>query len=113
MMAAFLQNLAKTRRSANNYFHRFLICLFYVSMCVLRKLEVGGGAGCLPRHLRLDKPIFQQSKQTRDLFENTDDIALGHARGADLSLESALNGVNTDYLHPGAAKYYREVGLLK
>ena len=50
---------------------------------------------------------------TKAMFENTDDIALGHARGADLSLESALNGVNTDYLHPGAAKYYREVGLLK
>lgn len=50
---------------------------------------------------------------TKAIFENIDEIALGHARGADLSLETALDGVNTQYLHPGAAKYYKEVGLLK
>lgn len=49
---------------------------------------------------------------TRAMFENVDDIALGHARGADLSLETALAGIDPQYLHPGAAKYYREVGLL-
>lgn len=49
---------------------------------------------------------------TRAMFENIDEIALGHARGADLSLDTALGGIDTQYLHPGAAKYYKEVGLL-
>lgn len=50
---------------------------------------------------------------TKAMFENTEEIALGHARGADLSIDTALDGINTKYLHPGAAKYYKEVGLLK
>ena len=49
---------------------------------------------------------------TRAMFENIDEIALGHARGADLSLDTALGGIDTQYLHPGAARYYKEVGLL-
>ena len=49
---------------------------------------------------------------TRAMFENIDDIALGHARGSDLSLDTALDGLDTQYLHPGAAKYYKEMGLL-
>jgi TRAP transporter TAXI family solute receptor len=36
----------------------------------------------------------------------------GHARGHAITLETALDGVSIP-LHPGAARYYREVGLLE
>ena len=49
---------------------------------------------------------------TKAMFENIDEIALGHARGADLSLETALDGIDAQYLHPGAARYYKEMGML-
>lgn len=48
---------------------------------------------------------------TKVMYENTAEIAKGHARGDQIKLENALNGVTTD-LHPGAEKYYREKGIL-
>jgi TRAP-type uncharacterized transport system substrate-binding protein len=36
----------------------------------------------------------------------------GHARGRSVTLETALHGVGIP-LHPGAERYYREVGLLQ
>lgn len=36
----------------------------------------------------------------------------GHARGASITLETALDGIGVP-LHPGAERFYREVGLLK
>ena len=50
---------------------------------------------------------------TRAMFENLDDLAMAHAKGKELSLEKALDGIDPQYLHPGAAKYYKEIGLLK
>ena len=36
----------------------------------------------------------------------------GHSKGKAIQLESALQAVKTP-LHPGAAKFYKEKGLLK
>jgi len=46
------------------------------------------------------------NKQTRKLLD------VGHAKGKTITLETALNGVGVP-LHPGAARYYREAGVLK
>ena len=47
---------------------------------------------------------------TKALFENLDVVAEAHAKGKELSLERAIDGVSVP-LHPGAAKYYAEQGL--
>jgi len=35
-----------------------------------------------------------------------------HAQGKNIKLETALNGMSIP-LHPGAEKYYKEMGILK
>ena len=47
---------------------------------------------------------------TKALFENLDVVAESHAKGKELSLKGAVDGVSVP-LHPGAAKYYAEQGL--
>lgn len=47
---------------------------------------------------------------TKSLFENLDAVAEAHAKGKEMSLEGAIEGVSVP-LHPGAAKYYAEQGL--
>ena len=47
---------------------------------------------------------------TKGLFENLDAVAEAHAKGAEMSLEGAVEGVSVP-LHPGAAKYFEEQGL--
>ena len=51
---------------------------------------------------------------TKALWHDNARILLddGHARGHAITLETALDGVSIP-LHPGAARYYREVGLLE
>lgn len=49
---------------------------------------------------------------TKTLFEKQEDLIRGHAKGAVLSLDTAIEGFTID-IHPGAARYYREVGLMK
>ena len=49
---------------------------------------------------------------TKALFENQPELASAHAKGAELSLESAVDGVSVPF-HPGAEKYYKEVGAIK
>lgn len=51
-------------------------------------------------------------KLTKTLFEKQSDLAMGHAKGKELSAEKAVTGVSVPF-HPGAAKYYKELGLLK
>lgn len=46
---------------------------------------------------------------TKALFENLDMFAAAHARGGNLSLETATSGMSLE-LHPGAARYFSEVG---
>lgn len=47
---------------------------------------------------------------TKAIFEHTDQI--GHAKGAYIKAETALDGMGIE-LHPGAAKYFKEKGILK
>lgn len=45
---------------------------------------------------------------TKALFENLDVLAAAHSRGADVSLDTAKDGISLE-IHPGAQKYYNEV----
>lgn len=45
-------------------------------------------------------------------FDHLDQVADAHAQGANLSLETALLGLENTELHPGAVKFYTEKGLL-
>lgn len=56
----------------------------------------------------LDEKIVYEL--TKALYENADQIAAGHAAGADCKLETALDGITTPF-HPGAARYFKEKGL--
>lgn len=47
------------------------------------------------------------------VFDNMDLLAQTHERGADLSLETALDGLDGATLHPGAERFFREKGILK
>lgn len=48
---------------------------------------------------------------TRALFENREEIALGHARGHELDPATAVMGMTLPF-HPGAARFFRSVGAL-
>ncbi|GAA0700773.1 TAXI family TRAP transporter solute-binding subunit [Marinobacterium maritimum] len=56
-----------------------------------------------------DDSAYQMARQ---LFENRDRLEAAHAAGRQIKLENALNGMPVP-LHPGAERYYREVGLIK
>ena len=47
---------------------------------------------------------------TKAIYENQADLTAGHAKWGLLSLKTALD--NTAPMHPGAEKYYKEVGAL-
>ncbi|MHB1161543.1 MAG: TAXI family TRAP transporter solute-binding subunit, partial [Chloroflexota bacterium] len=49
---------------------------------------------------------------TKTLIEKQPELAQSHAKGKELSKESAVKGL-TAPLHPGAEKYYREIGAIK
>jgi TRAP transporter TAXI family solute receptor len=49
---------------------------------------------------------------TKGLFDNQAALAAGHAKGQLLSTENAIKGASIPF-HPGALKYYKEVGVLK
>ena len=49
---------------------------------------------------------------TKAIFENLDLISQAHAKGKNIQLKTALDGMTLD-VHPGALKYYKEVGLVK
>ncbi len=51
-------------------------------------------------------------KVTKALWENLDALVAAHAAGKGIKKENALKGMPLP-LHPGAEKYYREVGMLK
>ena len=46
------------------------------------------------------------------LFDNLGDIQASHVQGKSITLETALNGMSLP-LHPGAARYFKEKGILK
>lgn len=49
---------------------------------------------------------------TKTIFENLEYIHASHNAAKDITLETALNGLSIP-LHPGAERYYKEVGLIK
>ena len=51
-------------------------------------------------------------EMTKALFENLDELARGHAKGKEVSAAAAVTGVSVPF-HPGALKYYKEIGLIK
>jgi len=51
-------------------------------------------------------------KMTRSMFENLDHLVAAHAAAKAIRKEAAIVGMPLP-LHPGAEKYYREIGVLK
>lgn len=51
-------------------------------------------------------------KMTKSMFENLDAMVAAHGAAKDIKREKALSGMPLP-LHPGAERYYREVGVLK
>jgi len=49
---------------------------------------------------------------TKGLFENVDEVRQAHYKANDTTLERATEGVSIPF-HPGAIKYYKEVGVWK
>lgn len=47
---------------------------------------------------------------TAAIFDNAEDITKEHAKGAELSLENATDGMTVPF-HAGAAKYFKEKGI--
>lgn len=56
-----------------------------------------------------EETVYQMTKL---LFENLDGLTAAHKAATAISLETALDGMPIP-LHPGAERYYREVGLIK
>lgn len=52
-----------------------------------------------------DDLVYEMAKS---IYENTDKV--GHAKGKQISVENALNGMAID-IHPGAKKYFDEKGI--
>lgn len=46
----------------------------------------------------------------KGIFDNQADITAGHAKGAELSLETAVSGIDIPF-HPGAQKYFDEMNV--
>ena len=51
-------------------------------------------------------------RMTKALFEHLDELAAAHAAAGEISLEDAVLNLDVP-LHPGAAAYYREAGLIE
>jgi len=49
---------------------------------------------------------------TKALFDNQAELASAHAKGKELNLQNAVQGVSIPF-HPGALKYYKEKGAIK
>lgn len=57
----------------------------------------------------LDENLVYQ--MTKALFENSEEIAKAHPKGAELDPAYSVSGISIP-LHPGAEKYYKEIGTL-
>ena len=51
-------------------------------------------------------------RMARGLFEYRTQIAVGHARGHDIDLEYAVQGVTVPF-HPGAVRFFRSMGVME
>ncbi len=59
-----------------------------------------------------DVPEETAYQMTKLLFENLDRLKASHAAAGNIKPETALDGLSIP-LHPGAERYYREIGVLK
>ncbi len=59
---------------------------------------------------RDDIPADVVYKFTKAMFDNIGDIHASHAKGKEINLKTALDGLTLP-LHPGAEKYFKEKGL--
>lgn len=50
---------------------------------------------------------------TKNLWEKQADIAIAHAKGNEMVKENAVAAVGKVPVHPGAEKYYKEIGVIK
>jgi len=51
-------------------------------------------------------------QMTKSLYENLDTLYAAHNAAKTIKLENAAKGMPIP-LHPGAARYYKEMGLIK
>ena len=49
---------------------------------------------------------------TKNLWEKQEEIAVAHAKGKEMSKDSAAAAIGNVPLHPGAEKYYKEIGVI-
>ncbi|WP_192868219.1 TAXI family TRAP transporter solute-binding subunit, partial [Calderihabitans maritimus] len=63
-------------------------------------------------YVKKDLPEDLVYQLTKVMYENTEQIAQAHARGKQITIENATKGIAPVPFHPGAARYYREKGLL-
>jgi uncharacterized protein len=61
---------------------------------------------------RADAPVDMVYTMTKSLFEHLDQLKAAHAAAKSIRKEAAATGMPLP-LHPGAEKYYREIGVLK
>ncbi|WP_294429295.1 TAXI family TRAP transporter solute-binding subunit [uncultured Treponema sp.] len=50
-------------------------------------------------------------EMTKALFENLDELSAAHAKGKEVSAKEAVTGISVPF-HPGAMKYFKEIGVL-
>lgn len=62
--------------------------------------------------VRADLPEDVVYNITKTIFEKKEEIAKVHEKGNSINLDTAINGISIP-LHPGAEKYYKEIGILK
>jgi len=58
----------------------------------------------------LDEELVYQL--TKSLFENKADLVTAHAKGSELDINTAVQGVSVPF-HAGAERYYKEVGVIQ
>lgn len=61
---------------------------------------------------RADAPVDMVYTMTKSMFEHLDQLKAAHAAAKSIRKEAAATGMPLP-LHPGAEKYYREIGVLK
>lgn len=59
-----------------------------------------------------DMPEDQAYQITKDLWEKQSEIAAAHAKGKEMDTAIAVSAIGDVPLHPGAAKYYKEAGII-
>ena len=62
-------------------------------------------------YVKKDLPDDIVYQMTKVMYENTAEIAAAHDAGNQITIDNAMKGIPPVPFHPGAEKYYKEVGL--